>query len=63
MTKVFSIWRLVISFGLARSGTWSNTTGNEKRVYLFSLHVLHKGEETALMFIVGPLLLIIGFVL
>jgi hypothetical protein len=62
MIKVFSIWRIVCCIGLARTGTWSNTTNNEKRIYLISMHILRKGGETGLCLIIGPLSLIIGFV-
>lgn len=65
MQKVFSIGRVVVSLGWARSGAWATTRNEEQRIYLVSLHLLRKpvddNRTTLLSLIVGPASLIIGF--
>jgi len=63
MSKIFSIWRFVVSVGFARSGTWSNTTEVEQRTYIVSLHLLRREDKTAINLVIGPLSLIVGFVM
>ena len=62
MTKVFSLWRFVISVSLAKSGTWATTTDMETRVHLISLHTVKHTDlnATALCFIFGPINLTVG---
>lgn len=60
MTKVISLWRMVVSVGWARSGTWSNICGREERTYIASLHIVKRDGNKALSFVIGPASLIIG---
>ena len=60
MTKVFSIGRLVISLGWARSGFWATTKGGEQCIYLASLHLVRKEGKTGFSLVAGPASLIIG---
>lgn len=41
MHKTFSIWRFVFSLGIAKSGTWSNTTktGTEL-IHIIAIHFM-----------------------
>lgn len=39
MSKMFTLWRFIFSFSLAKSGTWANITKNDTEVsYFFSLN-------------------------
>ena len=60
MTKVFSIKRLVVFIGWAKSGTWTITTDKETRTYLISMHLVQREEKTVLSLIVGPVSLMLG---
>lgn len=62
MVKIISFWRFVISFGLAKSGTWATTVDKEQRIYLISLHILKRGETRTVNIIVGPISVIVGMV-
>jgi len=61
VTKIFSIWRFVISVGWARSGLWETTTKKDRRTYLFSLHLVERNGDKALSLLIGPVSLIVGF--
>lgn len=61
MTKIFSIWRFVISLGLAKSGLWCTTTEKNQRVYIFSIHILKQDDNSALNILIGPFSIIIGY--
>lgn len=60
MTKIFSIGRLVVQIGWAKSGTWGVTEGNTHRTYLFSLHMVKRNGVTAVSMIMGPICFMSG---
>lgn len=61
MTKIFEIWRFVISIGIAKSGLWENTINNDKRIHLFTISLLKRNSSKAISIIIVPLSLMIGF--
>lgn len=62
MTKIITFWRFVIQLGWARSLTWALTTEKEKRIYIFTLHIVKRGNDKALSFVIGPVSVLIGVV-
>lgn len=60
MTKVFSLWRIVVSIGWARSGSWSTICGREERHYIASILIVKIDGNKALSIVIGPASLIVG---
>ena len=60
MSKVFSIGNLVVMIGFARSGAWSKTSDEERRIFLFSVNIIKKNNNTGYELIIGPFLLVAG---
>lgn len=57
MSKSFSIGRLVISIGLAKSGLW----GKGEDTYLLHIGTFSRDNHTALKIIILPLSLMVGW--
>lgn len=67
MHKTFSIWRFVFSLGVARSGTWSNTTKTGTELtHIFSVQFIknpkYDDEYPALQLIFLCFYFTVGFV-
>lgn len=60
MIKIFSVGRFVFQVGFAKSGTWSVTENDCKRIYLLSLHIVKKDNIPAISIILGPFALMFG---
>ena len=63
MTRIFSVWRILVGLGWAKSGTWAVTTKLEQKVFLISLHVIKREDSKALSLIIGPLSVTVGFII
>ena len=61
MSKIFSIWRFIISVKLTK-WTWTTTTEKEQMTHLLSLAIAERDNNKALSLILGPLAVLISFV-
>ena len=66
MKKIFTIWRFVIQLGWAKSGTWGTTVKDTEfpyvRTTLVGIMLLNSDKKRAIEFILGPILVTIGWV-
>jgi len=63
MKKIFSFWRVVISIAWSSSWTWTVTTEKEQRTFLLSLNIIERNNHKSFEMIIGPLKVLIGFIL
>lgn len=58
MTKIFTLWRLVLKIGWAKSGLWTSTTSKEKQTHIIALRLLNRNGDKALSLVIGPVLIV-----
>lgn len=59
--RVFKVGRLVVGFGIARTGCWAITSDRgEQRTIWFGAHSVRSGRDSAFSMIAGPFSVIAG---
>lgn len=60
---MFWVWRMLIQFRIAKTGSWETKDPDGTRVYIFSSHIMKERKSGNKLFalIIGPFSLLIGW--